>query len=304
MRPARLDTAPSSPPRRMLACLLLCTSIWLEPTHAAPTVVDDGGNPVTLAAPARRIVSLAPHITELLYAAGTGAFVVGASQYSDYPPAARKVPSVGAASALDLEKIITLKPDLVVAWHSGSSAAQIAKLRALAIPVFESEPRDFATVASSLERLGRLAGTETAGNAAAAAFRARIASLEASYRSRPPVRVFYQVWHKPLMTLNDAHLVSAALRLCGGQNIFGALPQLTPTVSREAVLALDPETIISAGGGAGELDSWRQFPQLTAVARNNLFRLDADLLSRAGPRILEGAGQLCRQLELARSRRQ
>jgi len=285
-----------------LACLFCCAWLASNPAHSA-TVIDDEGNTVTLATPARRIVSLAPHVTELLYAAGAGAAVVGVSQYSDYPPAARKVASVGGASALDLEQIITLKPDLVVAWHSGSSAAQIAKLRTLAIPVFESEPRDFATVASSLERLAQLAGTETAGNAAAAAFRARLARLDAAYRSRPPVRVFYQVWRKPLMTLNDAHLVSAALRLCGGRNVFGALPQLAPTVSREAVLAQDPEVIFSAGGAADELADWRRFPQLSAVAHDNLFRLDADLLSRAGPRIVDGTEQICRQLELVRSRR-
>ena len=288
---------------RALALAGLCAWLWLDPAQAAPTVIDDEGNTVTLAAPARRIVSLAPHATELLYAAGAGAALVGVSQYSDYPPAARKLASVGGASALDLEKIVTLKPDLVVAWRSGSSAAQIAKLRALAIPVFESEPRDFAGVASSLERLARLAGTEAAGNAAAATFRARLAGLDSTYRNRPPVRVFYQVWRKPLMTLNDAHLVSAALRLCGGQNVFGALPQLTPTVSREAVLAQNPEVILSAGGAPDELADWMRFPQLSAVARHNLFALDADLLTRPGPRIVDGAEQICRQLELARSRR-
>ncbi len=287
----------------LAACALLAALQGSGAARAASTVTDDAGNAVTLAAPARRIVSLAPHATELLYAAGAGALVVGVSQYSDYPPAARQVASVGGAAALDIEKILTLKPDLVVAWHNGNSAAQISRLRRLGIPVFESEPRDFAAVASSLERLSQLAATEAAGHAAAAAFRNRLAALRATYHERPPVRVFYQVWHQPLMTLNDAHLVSAALHLCGGRNIFGALPQLVPTVSREAVLAENPEAIVGAGGTADDFADWLRFPQMTAVARNNLFMLDADRITRAGPRILDGAEELCRRLELARSRR-
>jgi iron complex transport system substrate-binding protein len=210
---------------------------------------------------------------------------------------------VGGAAALDIEKILTLKPDLVVAWHNGNSAAQIGRLRRLGIPVFESEPRDFGAVASSLERLSQLAATEVAGRAAAAAFRNRLAALRAAYGELPPVRVFYQVWRQPLMTLNDAHLVSAALHLCGGRNVFGRLPQLAPTVSREAVLAENPEAIVVGGGAADDLADWRRFPQMTAVARDNLFMLDADRITRAGPRILDGAEDMCRQLELARSRR-
>ncbi len=272
--------------------------------HATITVTDDAGHSLSLAAPARRIVSLAPHATELLYAAGAGAFVVGVSQYSDYPPPARQVAPVGGVAALDLERIIALKPDLVVAWGSGNSASQIARLRQLAIPVFESEPRDFATVASSLERLARLAGTDSIGHAAAAAFRARRAALAARYRRRPTVRVFYQIWNNPLMTLNDSALAAAALQLCGAQNIFGQLPQLVPTVSREAVLAANPEAIVSADApGQADFSDWKRLPQMTAVSRNNLFSVDANLLTRAGPRILDGTEALCRQLELARSRR-
>lgn len=264
------------------------------------TVTDDAGHRVTLTAPAQRIVSLAPHATELLYAAGAGSALVGVSQFSDYPPAARQVSSIGAASALDLEKIITLKPDLVVAWKSGSSAAQIATLRQLNIPVFESEPRDFATIASSLERLARLSGTERIGAAAATNFRTRLTTLRTIYQHRRSLRVFYQVWRKPLMTVNGAHLVSVTLRLCGGQNIFEQLPQLTPSISREAVLTRNPEVIIGSGA-ADELADWQRFPQLAAVAQHHLYLLNADLLARPGPRIADGAQQLCEQLDQARA---
>lgn len=267
------------------------------------TVRDDAQHKVVLAQPAHRIVSLAPHATELLFAAGAGAYVIGVSDYSDYPPAAKQILSVGSSSALDIERIVALKPDLVVAWSSGNSASQIASLRAIGIPVFESEPRQLDAVASSLLRLSQLAGTEDSGMAAAAAFKARLAQLEATYSQRPTVRVFYQIWKKPLMTLNDSHMVTSVIRLCGGENVFGKLPQLAPTVSTEAVLQANPEVIFAADGGSSPGTSWQRFPQLAAVAGNNLFALTPNWMSRPGPRILDGAAELCEKLDLARSRR-
>jgi iron complex transport system substrate-binding protein len=290
------------------ASYIACTGIALLlcplSVRASISIVDDTGRTVMLAAPARRIVSLAPHTTELLYAAGAGAAVVGVSEYSDYPPQARHVRSLGSAVALDLERIITLKPDLAVVWSSGNSATQVARLRQLGIPVFESEPRDFAGVASSLERLAQLAATEKTGYAAAATFRTRLQALRVQYQHRPTVSVFYQVWHHPLMTLNDKHMVSAAIRLCGGENIFGKLPPLAPTVSSEAVIKADPEVIVSGASLKEDTFSgWRRFPTLTAVARDNLFAVNADWLVRAGLRILDGTEALCQNLEIARSRR-
>jgi iron complex transport system substrate-binding protein len=283
-------------------CILALLPLGLAPAWGAVSAVDDARHTVTLAAPAQRIVSLAPHATELLYAAGAGAKLVGVSDYSDYPPPAKRIPSVGSSTALDLERIIALKPDLVVVWGSGNSAAQVAQLRKLRLPIFESEPRDFEMVASSLERLGLLAGSAAGGRAAAEDFRSRLRQLGATYRQRPAISVFYQIWSDPLMTLNDAHMVSAAIRLCGGQNIFGALPQLAPTVSIEAVLKADPE-VIFAGANSDALSAWRQFPRLTAVTRGNLFTVNRDWLSRAGPRILDGAEALCKQLDNARAKR-
>jgi iron complex transport system substrate-binding protein len=271
---------------------------------AAPvTVQDDARHTVTLPQPAHRIVSLAPHATELLFAAGAGGYVVGASDYSDYPPAAKQLPSVGSSSALDIERIAALKPDLAIAWSSGNSASQLARLRALGIPVFESEPRQLEAIASSLQRLAQLAGVPDNGAAAAKAFNARLAQLTATYQQRPPVRVFYQIWQKPLMTLNGKHMVSSVIRLCGGENVFGQLPQLAPTVSTEAVLAANPEVIFAADGGNAPDTGWRRFPTLAAVAGSNLFTLTPDWMSRPGPRILDGAAELCQKLDLARSRR-
>jgi iron complex transport system substrate-binding protein len=289
--------------RRLIVCLAIFISILSAPGWAAVSATDDANRTVTLAAPAHRIVSLAPHATELLYAAGAGNYLVGVSEFSDYPPQARQLPSVGNSAAVDIERIVSFKPDLVVAWGSGNSAVQIARLRSLGVPVFESEPRDFATIASSLERLAHLAGTAPVGKTAAEAFRRRLKTIAATYQYRPTVRVFYQIWRAPLMTLNDAHLVSHAIRLCGGENIFGKLAQLAPAVGIEAVLQANPEVIITGSSEDGALSDWRRFTRLTAAARNNLFSIESDWMTRNGPRILDGTEALCKQLDVARGKR-
>lgn len=291
----------------------LCTSVLLagcalgSAAHAtAVSTVDDAGRTVTLSRPAQRILSLAPHATELLFAAGAGALLVGVSDYSDYPEQAKKISSVGNIFALDLERVIALKPDLVVVWGTGNAKLLVNKLRDIHVTVFESEPRNFETVASSLERLSVLTGTEKAGNAAAVKFRTRLESLRQTYQlnaATPPVRVFYQVWSKPLMTLNDQHLVSAAIRLCGGKNIFADLKELSPTVSTEAVLAANPQAIITSTGERQDmLADWRQFSAVSAVSKGNLFTVKSDLINRAGPRVLDGTEDLCKHLATARAK--
>lgn len=276
----------------------------LPPALGAVSVVDDAKRTVTLPHPARRIVSLSPHATEILYAAGAGSYIVGVVEYSDYPPEAKQITSVGSGVALDLERIMSLKPDLVISWGSGNSAAQVRRLRELGVPVFESEPRDFPTIATSIERLARLAGTERVGQAAANVFRAQLTRIQATYQRRPSITVFYQIWHTPLMTLNGMHPVSIALRLCGARNIFSDLSQLAPTVSVEAVLQANPDVIIASSGEQDDvLSGWRRFPGLKAVARDNLFLIDGGLMNRSGPRILDATEALCRQLDNARVRK-
>ncbi|WP_137175843.1 cobalamin-binding protein [Massilia sp. HP4] len=273
---------------------------------ASVTVVDDVGRTVTLAQPARRVVSLAPHVTELLYAAGGGARLVGAVNYSDYPEAARKLPQVGSYNKLDFERVLALKPDLLVVWHSGNPVRQVEQLERLGIPVFHSEPGRLDQIGESLLRLGRLLGTEPAAQAAAQDYRARIAALKARYAARPPVTVFYQVWPKPLYTLNDDHIAGDMLRLCGGRNLFGALKTIAPEVGVEAVIEADPEVIL-VGGRDNPSDPggkmWQSFKGMTAVRRGNIFTIDGDLTNRAGPRTAEGAAKLCAMLEEARGRR-
>ena len=270
-------------------------------TSATVSVVDDSGNTVTLAAPAQRIVSLAPHATELLFAAGAGNQVVGVSEYSDFPAAAKQLPSVGGSGQLDIERIASLKPDLIVAWSSGNNRRQLARLRKLGLTVFESEPRNFEAIADSLERLGALVGRDE-GRLHAQQFRQQVQTLEQHYAGRSPVTVFYQIWSAPLMTLNDAHIVSQAIKLCGGVNVFGQLKPLVPTISREAVLTANPDVIIVSDEKGNGLERWRSFKRMQAVASGNLMAIDGGMMNRAGPRVIEATRTLCKQIDDARKR--
>jgi len=272
--------------------------------HAAVTVKDDDGNTVTVQKPAQRVISLAPHVTELLFAAGGGSHVVGVVAYSDFPEAAKQVPQVGSNRELDIERIIALKPDLFVVWRHGSSERQIEMVRKLGVPVYHSEPHKLEDIPASLLKLGQLMGTDAVARPAAADLSRQLASLRAQYANRAPVRSFYQVWDKPLYTLNGEHIVSDALRLCGGENVFARLPVTAPVVSVEGVLQENPEAIFAtAEKNYGGVSMWKPYGSLTAVRNDNLFTIDGNLLNRSGPRMIAGAAMLCEKLELARTHR-
>ncbi|NVD75005.1 cobalamin-binding protein [Duganella sp. BJB1802] len=271
---------------------------------AAITVRDDDGNVVTLQKPAQRVIAMAPHVTELLYAAGGGDKIVGAVTYSDYPEAAKKLPRVGDNRQVDMERIIAMKPDLIVIWMHGSSERQIETLRQLNIPMFHSEPKKLDGIADNILRLGQLLGTESVAQPAAAEIREKFAALAKQYSNRSPVRMFYQVWDKPLYTLNGTSIVSDAMRLCGGVNIFTDLKVTAPVVSNEAVLQADPEAIFGTSEkNYGGVSLWRPYTTMKAVRNDNLFTLDGELLNRAGPRMVPGTAALCEKLELARQHR-
>ena len=289
--------------RTALVLMLACAAVAAQ---AAISVRDDAGNSVVLPAPARRVISMAPHVTELLFAAGGGARIVGAMNFSDFPPAAKNLPLVGSNDLVDIERVLALRPDLLIVWQSGNTARQIEQLRRLGVPLFFSEPHRLDDVADSLERFGRMLGTEAVAQEAAGQYRQKIAALAARYAARPVVRVFYQIWDRPLYTLNGRHIVSAAIGLCGGENVFGALAVVAPSVSIEAVLAANPEVIFGADQhdpAAAGIRLWQAYPGLLAVRQGNLFTLDGELLSRAAPRMADGVAALCEKLELARQRR-
>jgi iron complex transport system substrate-binding protein len=282
-----------------LAALLIATQ-----ADATITVRDDDGNTVTLQKPAQRIISLAPHVTELLFAAGGGERIVGVVNYSDYPEAAKKIQNVGGDRQVDMERVLALKPDLIVVWKHGSSDRQIDTLRQLGVPIFHSEPTKLDDIGDNMLRLGKLMGTASVAQAAAADLRAQLTALRTKYAGRPAVRMFYQVWDKPLYTLSGSHIVSDAMRVCGGENVFAAMKTTAPIVNVEAVLQLDPEVIFGSDEkNDGGVNSWRQYPAMTAVKNANLFTLERSLLNRSGPRMIAGTAAMCEKLELARQHR-
>jgi len=287
-----------------MGCLLALAAAGL--VRAEIAVTDDSGATLRLGRPAQRIVSLAPHVTEVLFAVGAGPLIVGAVDYSDYPDAARQIRRVGGYSRLDLEAVAALKPDLVIGWQSGNAAAQVDKLRALGLPVYLSQPNRIDDIARTLERYGQLSGNGEQGQAAAARFRQRLEDLRGRYAAKPKVRTFYQIWKQPLMTIGSRQIIADAIKVCGGENVFAALPLMAPTVTEESVVVADPEAIVASGMNDSRpdwLDDWKRWTSMTAVARGNLFFVPPDLIQRHTPRLLDGTEQLCRHLETARGRR-
>jgi len=300
--PGQLETRMKT---RLLAALVAIITI-AAPTQAELTFKDDSGQEVRLKAPARRIVTLAPHAAESLYAAGAGDHLVGTVDYSDFPPEAKQVPRIGGYSRIDLEAVAALKPDLVIAWESGNNLSQVDKLRALGLTVYISQPNKMENIADQLERFGQLAGTEASANAAAARFRKRLSELRGANAGKPKVRVFYQIWKAPLTTVGGPQIISDAITLCGGENVFGHLKQMAPTVSVEAVLDANPEAIVATGMGDARPDwlhDWDKWTGLTAVRRGNLFHINPDIMQRHTPRILDGTEKLCAQLDVTRNHR-
>ena len=223
-----------------------------------------------------------------------------------HPEAARAIPRVGGGGGLDLEAILALRPDLVIAWRSGNPASQVRRLQQLGLPVFFSEPSRMEDIISSLERFGQLTGKQEAARVQARAFAERLEELRRRYSGRDEVTVYYQIWERPLMTVNRKHIVSDVIRLCGGRNIFADLPMLAPQIDTEAVLAANPDVIVvgdAAGEPAASLVAWERWPELKAVRQRHLYTIQRELLVRHTPRLLEGAGQLCRLLQGVREER-
>lgn len=296
-------------PRQRLfltSCVFLATLLLPGGSLAGPVhLTGDDGQAVQLVNPARRVVSLAPHLTELLFAVGAGNRVVGVSQYSDFPTAAAGVPRIGDASRVDLERVLALRPDLVVAWRSGNPGAAVQHLRQLGLPVHVSEPATLASIPALMRTLGQLTGCAGSAEKVASAFAKRLEALRRRYAGKPRVRVFYQLWDQPLMTVSGRHIITDVLELCGGANVFASAHGLVPRVSQEAVLQADPQVIIAplAGfRGIRVLDIWQPWRDMTAVRVGNLMGVDADLLSRATPRLLDAAEQICQGLDRSRKR--
>jgi iron complex transport system substrate-binding protein len=311
--------------RHNVLILLLVFAVWMSPSigiagvvqAAAKTlslssssifpinVVDDRGHDIRLDHFANHIVSLSPNITELVFSAGAGGKLVGVSRYSDFPEAARSIPDVGDSSSLDLERIIALKPDLVIAWRSGNGRSDIEKLEKLGVPVFATEATRLEDIPRLLRTIGKLAGTATHAESAASAYEEELRQIKRNYGDGRKISVFPLIWHQPLMTVNGKHVISDIINICGGINIFESASSITPVISAENLLEADPSVIISSvplgSAETGVEGLFRRFPQIRAVRSDYLFFVHPDILHRQTVRILQAAKTVCAQLESTRS---
>ena len=280
----------------------------------ARSVVDDAGHRFDLERAPRRVVTLAPSLTELVFAAGAGATLVGVSALSDFPAEARRIVRIGDAGRVDVERVLALKPDLVLVWQRGNLSRELEQIERAGVRLFQLEPQRLDEVVRAIERLGTLLGHEDEARRRASELRASLDGLRSAYARAAPVSVFYQVWQQPLMTVNGRQIINDILGVCGGRNIFARLAPLVPIVSIESVVAADPEAILTAsehtGPTAWQRDPaspgfvlWRRHPGMVAVRRGRLYTLDGDAISRQGPRIVDGAEAVCAALDDARARR-
>jgi iron complex transport system substrate-binding protein len=267
-------------------------------------ISDDRGVTIRLAQPARRIITLTPHLTELSFAAGAGTRLAGVARFSNYPDAARQLPVVSDAAQFDTESLLALKPDLVLAWKNGTPAAVVTRLENVGLPVFVVESVRLEDVARGIEAIAMLAGTLPEGIRARDAYNAGLRDLRVRRYSGAPVRVFYEIWPQPLMTVNDTHIISDVVGLCGGMNIFGTLGPLTPEVSREALFTARPEVVLggsSAETATGFAARWAALPP--PLGKIPVHHIAPDLIQRPTPRLLEGARLVCSHLDAVRASR-
>lgn len=266
-------------------------------------VIDDAGTTHHLNSPAKRIVSLVPHATELLFEVGAGKQIVGASEYSDYPEAANAISRVGGYRSINKEVILMLKPDLIVSWSDDNTGSNLEAIKKLGIPVYVSNPKTFKDIARNLEHLGKLTGHTEKGIKAGKALYEKSQALRVKYGNKRKVRVFYQVWDKPLITINANTFISKSIELCGGENVFASLLTNSPQISVESVLAANPDVIVSGGHAKerkGWIKKWQAIKLIKAVEYENLFQIPPDILQRPTSRLYQGTKLLCQALERAR----
>lgn len=307
-----------SPMRHVLAAFLCLFSLAL---HAAPVAqksvaqapvsqnqlsqIDADGNVLSLPKPAQRIVTLAPHVTDMLVALGAGKQIVGVSDDHEtrgaYAHSLSGYPVVADAAALNYEKILALKPDLVITWGSGTPRAWIAQLRRIGLPVFVLEARKLPDIGRQIQQLGLLTGHETLAAQQQATYDAELKALQQRYSAGRRLHYFYQVWAQPLYSLGSDHLISQGLALCGADNIVPAGPVMAPLINPEFVLTSDPDVILFGKvDAAGSQAYWTRFGRLRAVRQQHLLAVDDRRLTRPGPDMVSALEPVCRQLSLWR----
>lgn len=246
-----------------------------------------------------KVISLAPHITEMLYSAGAGALIVGVDEFSDYPKEATKKPVVGNYYGINIEKIIQLKPDIIFAWREGHRLQDMAKLEKLGFKVIFSQPKKLTDIAAEIKQYGKWLGTEKQANQSALKIQQELQRLHQRYQTdsmHKKPKVFYQIWQKPLMTVNAENFISQAITLCGAQNIFADLPVQAGQVNKESLLNRNPDIILIGGDQATQQNwqkKWLTIKQLKAVQKKKIHLINANLYQRPTERFVMNIEKLC-----------
>jgi iron complex transport system substrate-binding protein len=264
------------------------------------TSIDDARQSIALPRPAQRIITLAPSLTELAYAAGAGDKIVAVSAYSDYPLDAKKLPHVSDASGVSFESLLALKPDLILAWKSGNRASDLQRIRDFGIPVFAIEIERMNDVPRALRNIGLLVNTSPISERAALDFEQRIEALRVANTAKSKVSVFFEISREPLMSVNRDHAISEIIRLCGGENVFADMAPLVFVTPLEALFAKQPDAIMYTSSDASEKMPSPRYRSLKASDAKRVYRISADPILRTGPRMTEGATNVCASLDQAR----
>lgn len=283
--------------------LLFAALCWLAQPALALTLVDDLGQSFSLEQPASRIIALTPHTTELLFSLGVGERIIATVEYADFPEQAKKIPLVGGYEGFNIEAIFSYQPDLVLYWPDGNPMREIERLKQLKLPLFAVNTNSFERVASDLIKLGQLTNTEAKAQQLADEFLAEIAKIRQENQAKTKLKVFYQVWHQPMLSQNKDSFISQIIELCGGENIFANLPVLSPQISVEAVLAANPDVILASGNNNKRpawLDEWNRYSMLNAVKNQHIYNTTPDWLHRPTLRLLNAAREVCELLDKAR----
>jgi iron complex transport system substrate-binding protein len=288
--------------RVLYAGIVLFALSYGQTTVADISLPQADGGTLNLPAPAKRIITLAPNLAELVFAAGAGDHLVAVVEYSDFPPQVNQLPKVGDAFRIDLERIIELEPDLVIAWESGNPQTALQKLTQLGLKVWQLEITEPQEIATAVEDISKAAGTEDLGMPVAKNLRQRLGNLQRQNAGKTPVTFFYQIASTPLYTVNGQHIISRSIEICGATNVFKTLSSLAPQVSRESVILANPQAMIAAQipGESPALAVWFEWPRLQAVKDKALLYLPADDISRAAPRLLDSIELACRLLDQVR----
>jgi len=256
--------------------------------------------------PINRIIALSPHSVEMLFVLGAGDRIIATTKFSNYPPKAEDIPRIGGYNGIQIEKILALKSDLIIAWMDGNKIEDIEKMEKLGLNVYRSKTRSLDNIANELILFGEMIGLEDSGQQAANAFNARLKKIRTKNENKSPVRYFYQLWDEPLRAMAAGSWINAVMSACGGKNVFNNPALDYPEISIENVLIAAPEVFVIPshhGTYTGGVDKWKKWPEIPAIANDQIYFIDGDLLHRFSTRILDGMEQVCIAFDKVRASR-